>query len=323
MGDEKSTIKNVDMSLVDYWMIIFERRKIIGRFVLAIVILTIIISLFMKDIYAAKAIIIPIAPKEARTGSIAAGIMQQVGGLPGVSLPESSSTAEIVTLLKSNILREKVINQYNLLPVLFHDQWNAKTKKWKTRAWYNPMFLISSFIRFVKHDDNRKNKNSEGVPDIWDGLRALDDMVVINNNVKDKTITIAVEFDDPVIAADIVGYFIAALNDHMSSEARRVALTNRNYLEQQLYQTPDPFIKQNIYNLIAQQIETSMMAEVKENFAFKVIDPPKAPDRKIKPKRTKIVLVSFLVSLLICVLLAIFQGYWKKIKEQNTPQYGG
>jgi capsular polysaccharide biosynthesis protein len=291
----------------------------IGTLVLTAVILTIIISFCMKNIYGAKAIITPISPKDSGGNSIAAGIMQQVGGLSAIGLPDSSSSAEIVTLLKSNILREKIITQYNLLPVLFSDQWDDNTKNWEKRAWYNPLSLIPSFMG----GDKRGIKKNEGIPDVWDGLRKLDDMVKINNNVKDKTITIVVEFDDPVMAANIAGYFLAELNDHMSSEAKRVALTNRKYLEQQLDQTADPFIKQKIYNLIAQQIETSMMAEVKENFAFKVIDPPKAPDRKLKPKRAQMALISLLASLLIGIAIAFFLAYWEKLKDQDRSAYGG
>jgi uncharacterized protein involved in exopolysaccharide biosynthesis len=274
----------------------------------------------MKNVYGAKAIITSITPKDAGGSSIAASLMQQAAGLPGIVLPDSSSSAEIVTLLKSNILREKVITQCNLLPVLFSDQWDENTKNWQKRAWYNPLSLISSLTHLIKPADKKRIKKIEGVPDVWDGLRKLDDMVKINNNVKDKTITILVEFDDPVMAANIAGYFLAVLNDHMSSEAKRVALTNRKYLEQQLDQTADPFIKQKIYNLIAQQIETSMMSEVKENFAFKVIDPPKAPDRELKPKRAQMVLLSLLTSLLIGMTIAIFLDYWEKMKEQERSK---
>ena len=323
MNDESSVSDNNEMSLADYWRIIMKRRKMIGMFVLAAVILTVIISLCMKNIYGARAIIIPIAPKDSGGSSIAAGIMQQVGGLPGIALPDSSSSAEIVTLLNSNILREKVITQYNLLPVLFSDQWDENTKNWKKRAWYNPLYLISSLIRLIKPVDKKGIKKIEGIPDIWDGLRKLDDMVKINNNVRDRTITIVVEFDDPVLATNIAGYFLIALNDHMSGEAKRVALTTRKYLEQQLDQTADPFIKQKIYNLIAQQIETSMIAEVKENFAFKIIDPPKAPDRKIKPQRAQMVLLSLLISLMIGIAIAVFLGYWEKMKDQDRSKYGG
>ena len=323
MNDENSVSNVNELWFVVYWRVIMKHWKMIGTLVLAAVILTIIISLFMKNIYGAKAIITPIAPKDSGGNSIAASIMQQAGGLPGIGLPDLSSSAEIVTLLKSNILREKIINQYNLLPVLFSDQWDESTKKWKKRALYNPRALMSSIICLIKPVDKKGTEKIEGVPDIWDGLRKLDDMVGINNNVKDKTITIVVEFDDPVMAANIAGYFLAVLNDHMSSEAKRVALTNRKYLEQQLDQTADPFIKQKIYNLIAQQIETSMMAEVKENFAFKVIDPPKAPDRKMKPDRTEMVLLSLFVSLLIGIAIAFFLSYWEKMKDQGRSEYGG
>jgi len=73
----------------------------------------------------------------------------------------------------------------------------------------------------------------------------------------------------------------------MSSEAKRVALVNREYLEKQLLETNDPIVQQKIYNLIADKIETVMMAEVKESFAFKVLDPPMTPDKKANPKERR------------------------------------
>lgn len=126
------------------------------------------------------------------------------------------------------------------------------------------------------------------------------------------TINIAAQFDDPVIAANLVQYFIAALNDHMSKEARRVAALNKKYLEEQLLQNSDPLIKQKIYTMIAQQVETAMMAEVKENFSFKVIDPPMVPDKKIKPKRAQMVVLSFVVSLFLAVFVVFALEYLEK-----------
>ncbi len=115
----------------------------------------------------------------------------------------------------------------------------------------------------------------------------------------------------------MVEYILTALTDHMSSEARRVATINRQYLEEQLVKTADPLIKQKIYNLIAQQLETSMMAEVKENFAFKVIDPPKVPDKKIRPKIILMALLSFVASIFMGVFLAFFMEYIEKAKSKE------
>jgi uncharacterized protein involved in exopolysaccharide biosynthesis len=96
-----------------------------------------------------------------------------------------------------------------------------------------------------------------------------------------------------------------------------VATINRQYLEDQLGKTADPLIRQKIYNLIAQQLETSMMAEVKENFAFKIIDPPKVPDKKTAPKRTLMVVLSLIVSLCIGVFSAFFMEYLEKMKSKE------
>jgi uncharacterized protein involved in exopolysaccharide biosynthesis len=98
----------------------------------------------------------------------------------------------------------------------------------------------------------------------------------------------------------------------MSSEAKRVAAINKKYLEEQLPLNADPLIKQKIYTMIAQQVETAMMAEVKENFSFKVIDPPMVPDKKIKPKRAQMVVLSFVVSLFLAVFVVFALEYLEK-----------
>ncbi len=255
----------------------------------AAVLTTGIISFRMTNIYQSTAVISPVSSKEGGGGLSA--IALQFGGLPGISLPGSaSSSSEILNLMKSNVLREKVIEKYNLLPLLFHEKWSIEKKGWKV----------------------------ERVPTLWDGLRAIEGIVKVSNNIKDNTITIAADFYDPDIAAKIPEYFLTALNEHLVSEARRVAETNKKYLEEQLVKTADPLIRQKIYNLVAQQIESSMMAEVKENFAFKVIDRPRVPDRKIRPKRAQMLIISFVVSLFAGIFLAFLMEAFQKSKRGSV-----
>ena len=104
----------------------------------------------------------------------------------------------------------------------------------------------------------------------------------------------------------------------MSLEAKNIANINKKYLEKQLQETKDPIVQQKIYNLIADKIETSMMAEVKEGFAFKVLDPPMAPDIKSKPKRAVMVVVAFMVSLFLGVFAVLFREYIKKVKAKSA-----
>ena len=309
-----------EINLLDYWRVIWKRRKLIGYIVLATVLLTVIVSLCMTNIYRAETVIMPVSAKGGGGGGGGglAALTSQFGGLPGIAMPGSSSATEIVSLLKSNILGEKVIAQHNLLPVLFEDNWDAKKQRWKASEGgfslnLNPLSWFSSLLALVRPAPPPSiAKKQPGIPDTWDGLRALDGIVQVKSNIKEGTITITADYRDPDLAAKFVEYYMISLTDHMSSEAKRVATTNRVYLEQQLGTTMDPFIKQKTYNLIAEQIETAMMAEVKENFAFKVIDPPLAPDKKLKPKRAQMVMLSFVVALFIGIFVAFFLEYLEK-----------
>jgi len=192
---------------------------------------------------------------------------------------------------------------------LFPDRWDEGKKAWKKPGIrLNPLAWIAKL----------RSKKRSDVPDTWDGIRKLNDMVMINYDVKEDIITVSADFPDPEMAAKIVNYFVVTLNEHMSAEAKRVAVVNKEYLEKQLLATNDSLVQQKIYNLIAEKIETMMMAEVKEGFAFKVLDPPMTPDEKSKPKRALMTAVTFIVSLFLGVFVVLFREYIKKIKAQSA-----
>ncbi|MFQ5586036.1 MAG: Wzz/FepE/Etk N-terminal domain-containing protein [Thermodesulfobacteriota bacterium] len=277
-----------EINLIDYWRVIWKRKALIVIVILISTISTAVKSLYMENIYQAQAVITPVGKKSGGGGL--SSLMQQLGGLPGIALPGSASATELVNLLNSKLLKKKIIEKNNLLPVFFHEQWDEEKKGWK--------------------------EDRNGHPTMWDGLRALEGMASVQNNAQDSTITISVDYYDPEVSAQIVDYFLTALNEHMSGETRRVAESNKEYLEEQLKNTSDPLIKRNIYNLIAKQIETAMMSGVKENFAFKVIDPPMVSDRKIRPKRLQMVMMSFFASLFAGVFLAFFVEYVVKVKKE-------
>lgn len=305
-----------EIDLLELARTIWKGKKLIIWIAVIVTLATAAYSLTITNIYTAQAVLKPVSSKDG--GGRISSLASQFGGLAnmaGIGMPSASSAAELVSLLKSNVLKKNMIEKYNLLPVLFPKQWDEEKKAWKKTSGgfsLNPLALISK----LRPTDPSAPKKDPGAPDMWDGIRALDGYVSINYNLKEDVITITVNYHDPDMAARIANYFIASLNDHMSSEAKRVAVTNREYLEKQLQETKDPIVQQKIYNLIADKIETTMMAEVKEGFAFKVLDPPMAPDKKSKPKRAQMVFVAFIVSLFFAVFVVFFREYVKKIKAK-------
>ncbi len=309
---EKQDFQDDEIDLLELAKTVWQGRKLIAWIVAGCTLATIIISLLMTNIYTATAVLKPVSPQSST--SRMTSLASQFGGLAnlaGIAMPSSASSTEIVSLLESNVLKKEVIEQYNLLPVLFPDNWDEEKKTWKKPGIsLNPL----TYIAKLRPADPKMPKKEPGVPDIRDGIRALDNIINVNYNMKEDIITLTVNFPDASIAAQIADQYITALNDHMSLEAKRIAITNREYLEKQLQETNDNLVQQKIYNLIAEKIETMMMAEVKEGFAFKVLDPPMTPDKKSKPKRSQMVILAFIVSLFLGVFIVFAKEYIKKIK---------
>jgi uncharacterized protein involved in exopolysaccharide biosynthesis len=275
--EEQTETCGDEINLLDYVRVIVRNKMLICSIVGIVVVTTIIVSFLMTPLYEARAVIAPAIKtgESSGTGLLAAQF--------GISVPASSSMSEIVNLLKSNVLKEKVIKKYNLLPIFFGEK------------------------SLIGKPEGQK---------IWKGVRYMQNTLKVSPNQKDNSIQVSMQFRDPKLATDIVNYTLLELTDHMSNEARRVADTNKKYLESQIDKTTDPFIKTKIYALIAQQLETAMMAEVKENFAFKILDPPRMPDIKIKPKRTQMTIIAFLVSLFLGVFVAFGNEYWRNHREE-------
>lgn len=270
-----------EISMLDYLKVIWKHRKLIAIITLCGAVATAVVSLFMAPVYESKAVLIPAGVLSKDQGASTALLAMQFGIAP----PTTPASVEIVNLMKSNILRTKLIQKHNLLPFFF----------------------------------TRKEMRGKTTNELeWKGLRYLQKHMVVTFTQKDNLITLAFQYGDPNKTAEIVGYMLSELNDHMSGEAKRVADMNKHYLEAQLDKTADPFIKAKLYALIAQQIETSVMAEVKENFSFKVLDPPRVPDKKIKPKRISMILIAFLLSLIAGVFAAFVFDYVRTIRERSN-----
>jgi len=117
-----------EIDLLTLWQVIWRRRRMIITLCIALTVLTAVISLFMENIYQVKAVVVPVVPKEA------AALASQMGGFPGISLPGTATASEIVALLKSNILREKMVERYNLMPILFYEKWDPRRKHGRKAA---------------------------------------------------------------------------------------------------------------------------------------------------------------------------------------------
>jgi uncharacterized protein involved in exopolysaccharide biosynthesis len=268
------------INLLYFWRVVRKNRLLVGLIVGISVVGAALFTLTLETIYEARAVLIPAGALSKDTTASTLVAMQF-----GIAPPSSPAATEIVNLLKSNILLEKIIKKHKLAGTFFRSEELSKASEEQL---------------------------------LWESIRYMRTIMKINFTQKDNVIQVAVQFRDPRKSADIVKETLDELNDHMSAETKRVAETNKRYLESQIDKAADPFIRAKIYSLIAQQIETSMMAEAKENFAFKVLDPPKVPDKKIGPKRAHMVIIAFVASLFLSIFVAFIREYVVRARMEDV-----
>lgn len=61
-----------------------------------------------------------------------------------------------------------------------------------------------------------------------------------------------------------------------------------------------------------------MLAKSREEYSFKIIDPPVVPEERIKPKRRLIVMLGFIIGFFLAVFFAFGKNYIKQNSQELT-----
>ena len=292
----RNSIQDGDMeqeqlSILDFLRILRKRKRIFFLLCTPALIGSIVGCLLMDKIYQADAVI-SYTPRDNKVGLGTLG-----GDLPdilspfGVSPP--SDIGEIIRLLKSRSMAEEVIENKHLLKVFFEDE--------------KP--LLPTLLPFLKTKPAT----------MWDGIRYMADRFDVEYDTKTKTIEISFEFNDPEVAAQVVQEYIDVLNKRIKANTITDAQNVIKSLKEELSDTDDIYLREKIYQMLASQIQEITFAESQKYLNFEVIDPPRVPDKKIKPKRRLIVAVSFMAALFFSVLIIFFLEHIERLRNLSRP----
>lgn len=288
-----------EIDLLDLWdTLVSGWQWIIGITTVAAVV-AIAVALQMTPIYRSQVVMVPADDSGRPSGG--AALAAQFGGLAdlaGVNLGGSGSKNEALALLKSRALAEGFIKDKELLPILFEDKWDAAAKKWKNDDLTKTPTLGAAYELFSK------------------------DVLQINDDKKTGVITLAVEWKDRQLAALWANEIVRRANAAMRARAVADAQASIDYLQQELAKTGVVDIQQAIYRLLEANYKTASIANTREEYAFKVIDPAVVADanRKVRPKRAQIVILATLAAGFASVLGVFMYHGIRNMKQRHAAK---
>jgi uncharacterized protein involved in exopolysaccharide biosynthesis len=263
--------------------IVLRRRTLVISCAIVGLALGILAAVLMTPTYRASVLVAPVEDAELPDGL--ASVAGQLGGLAsiaGIGPTSDSSVDQNLAILRSRDFAMSFVADLGLVPVLFADDWDPDTATW--RADVEPP--------------------TEG--DVWEKMD--EDVRQVSVDRGNGMVTVSIEWSDREIAAEWANLLVSRINARLRARAIDEATRSLEYLNRELEKTTNVGLRQAIYRMMEQQINKIMLANVRDEFAFTVLDPAVAPeaDDFFRPNRPVLIILGPLVGVFMGAALAVF-----------------
>ena len=281
-----------EIDLKELFMVLSSGKWLISAVTGVAAIASVVVALMLPNIYSANALL---APAEQSGGGMSA-LMQQYGGLAslaGVSLPggEDGSRAQLgMQLMKSRAFISDFVERHDILPELM------AVKAWDAGSG-QIVFDSETYDGASKTWVREVEPPRQPAPSSQEAHKAFSAILGVSQDKQTGYVTVSVEHQSPVVAAQWVNWLVEDVNATVKAQDVAEAEKSIEYLREQVTNTSLADLQAVFFDLIQSQTETVMLAEVRQEYVFKPIDPAVAPEEKSKPSRA-----------LICVLGTLFGG---------------
>ena len=285
---------------------VWKDKLLIIFFVLTAAITSVIAALSLEDLYRSD---IKLYPNESG-GSDISSMSSLLGGLAslaGVELGGGDNKVNLaIQTLKSREFISRFINKYNLKAdiiaethwdsnsnILFYDQemYNPEKELW-VRKFSKPFKVTPSdqeaYREFI---GNHLFLREEADVGIW---------------------VLEIEHISPYIAKEIATNLVKEINSKIRQSDMEEAEASLLILQDALKNVELVDMKNMLFELIQQNAQKKLLAEVRDEYVFRVVDPAIVPEVKYSPSRSLLCVMGtflgFLIGIFISVTRCILQS---------------
>ncbi len=280
-----------EIALMDILALLWRRRWLMLAIMVLSTGLGVLAAYLITPIYRSTVVMMPAQTSESsnRLGGLT-GSLGGLAALAGVSAPESIQSEEALATLTSRLFTEKFIRELDLLPVLFEPAWDSERQEWLAQ-------------------------DPKDAPSMTDGVNFIENVVrVVARDNDTGLLRLHIMWKDPVLAADWANTMVEMVNLHLREKAVVEAEKSLAYLNEELSKTTTIEVRSTMFGLMEHQIRSTMLAHIRDEYAFKVIDPgvPSEIDGFIRPNRLLLVVLGVAAGMLLALFLAIILAFFEK-----------
>jgi len=277
----------LDLSAI--WRRVVSHRRMIALFIVVPMALSAVAVSLMRPVYQSEVVLVPADSQEA--GGLSA-LTSQLGGIAsivGIGAPPSSTKEQTIAILESRAFTEAFIESENLLPILFWKQWNAEAGAW-VPDWRGR------------------------VPTLADGVELFDEMIrTVSDDTSTNLVTLRIQWYDRELAARWANLLVERLNEDVRKRDISEAQRSMEFISRELARNDKVELRQGLFGLMQDQLERVVLANVREDYAFKVLDPAfvAEADDPVWPKKVATVAASAVLGLVLAIVAVAIRVSWR------------
>ena len=305
INPSQATVADDEIDLRELFAAIWQGKWIIIAVTAVFAVASVFYALSLPNIYKSEALLAPAA--EQKSG----GLSGQLGGLAalaGVSLGSGAGvdkTALAIEVIKSrDFLGRFIETRVQLQDLMAAKSWDLynNTLNYDTEL-YNPQ--SQQWLREAKPPKQAK-------PSVQEAYKALSEILSVSQDKASGMVKLSIEHVSPYIAQSWVQTLIADLNQEMKTRDIEEAEKSIAYLQQQISQTNIADLRTALFSLVEEQTKTLMLANVRDEYAFKIIDKPIVAEGKAGPARALIVILAVVLGGFLSVLVVLVRYFNRK-----------
>ena len=300
-----------DVGLVDMWKVIWAFRRLILSMAVVAVLISTYIALSAKIVYRAE---VSIVQADSTGVSELSSLSGAVGSLIGFKGRSNSSINRILAILKSKAFINSFVEKEGITRILFQSRWNDDLGKWKA---VEVSFLRKGRDAIIKFFNESYISKVSSAPTEWQVYKAFNELLSVSQNLDSGVTKIYISWKDPLIAAIWANSIVNRLNAHMKHQDVIDAERSIEYLRAQIASSEIMEMQNILFQLIEEQTKVITLAETREEYMLKIIDPAIAPDNAISPNRKVMIVLGLFLGLflgtVVAFILSFVDGY-----RQNT-----
>lgn len=293
-----------EIDLRELFYAIWQGKWIIIATTIVFAVAAVFYALSLPNIYKSEVLLAPVADDAGMK------IPSQLGGLAalaGVNLGSSGGdkTGLALEILKSREFISRFITKHDLfVPVMAVQGWNRSD---------NSLVINEDVYSAANNEWVREvNPPFAAKPSL---LETHEEFMQLFNTSQDDIsgmVKLSVEHYSPYLAKSWVDELVKAINEEMRQRELSEAERSIKYLTSQIEQTNIADVRTMLFSLIEEQTKTVMLANVREEYVFKTVDPAVVAERKAKPKRAVIVIVAVIMAGILSVFAVLLTSLFRK-----------